>query len=445
MECAPPPASTGLGAVLRLSEVDLAALSPDQRVTALTEVEAAQGWLASIAARVLAAVADDYAGEHGQWEREQVCVAQRVGSWEADRRLTTALALRDHLTRTASALAAGQLSWAHAVILATETTGVPPEITGRIEALVLADSRVVTVPQWRAAIRRHLAAMLPVRAEIEAVLARDRRRLVTWRHDLQPGTGGLSGTFTDDDLATITAALDPLAARTGPEDARTAEQRRADALVDLCAGQVNAGPLPTGRGHRAQLVVHLRDEGAGPVAEVGGQPLAPSVFDRYACEGVLRRVIHDPVDGSVRDLGRTARFPGTHLRDAVLARDRSCTFPGCPRIDLLHVHHLHRWDAEAGPTDQRNLTTLCRRHHRAIHEAGWGAVRTPSGALYWTPPHQRSLAALDPWPSPAGLLDDPEPPWGHVQPASTSPASGRAASPGAPFGRAPTRDEPPPF
>jgi hypothetical protein len=66
------------------------------------------------------------------------------------------------------------------------------------------------------------------------------------------------------------------------------------------------------------------------------------------------------------------------------ARDRHCQFPGCTsrRCDAHHVTH---W-MDGGNTSLDNLTLLCRRHHRAVHERGFSLL--PRGNGTW--------AAVDP-------------------------------------------------
>jgi len=58
-----------------------------------------------------------------------------------------------------------------------------------------------------------------------------------------------------------------------------------------------------------------------------------------------------------------------------------------------------------GPTTLSNLTLLCRRHHRAVHEEGFGVTRRPDGAIEFSLPDGRPLPAT---PAPAATADDPE-------------------------------------
>src|SRR5207249_6395918 len=48
-------------------------------------------------------------------------------------------------------------------------------------------------------------------------------------------------------------------------------------------------------------------------------------------------------------------------------------------------HHIRHW-ARGGPTTLSNLTMLCRRHHRAVHEEGFHVERRSDGELCFRRP-----------------------------------------------------------
>lgn len=92
---------------------------------------------------------------------------------------------------------------------------------------------------------------------------------------------------------------------------------------------------------------------------------------------------HDE-QGNVLDVGRKRRTIPAPLRRALTSRDPSCRFPGC---ELRHTdaHHITHW-AEGGHTRLNNLVSLCRRHHRAVHEEGWTVQLDREGrALFHRP------------------------------------------------------------
>jgi HNH endonuclease len=53
--------------------------------------------------------------------------------------------------------------------------------------------------------------------------------------------------------------------------------------------------------------------------------------------------------------------------DAETLRDGGCRFPGCTHERYVDAHHIEHW-ADGGETKLSNLVTLCRLHHRLVHE-----------------------------------------------------------------------------
>lgn len=160
-----------------------------------------------------------------------------------------------------------------------------------------------------------------------------------------------------------------------------------------------------------QLVEHTRSATAGSpdddaAASSGAPPEPPGVHSAaaevtigantvpipsvttwaLAAGGTWRRLVTDPVSGTILDVGRTHYRPPDALRDLVRARDAHCAHPGCAvpaaRCDLDHVT---AWNI-GGSTSLPNLTSLCQTHHRLKHTPGWSLVRTPAGSLLWTTP-----------------------------------------------------------
>jgi len=71
------------------------------------------------------------------------------------------------------------------------------------------------------------------------------------------GAGRAQGDLTAGCAAALSAVLDALGKKAGPEDTRTAAQRRHDALEDACRRLIAAGPLPARGGQPTQVQVHL--------------------------------------------------------------------------------------------------------------------------------------------------------------------------------------------
>jgi hypothetical protein len=94
------------------------------------------------------------------------------------------------------------------------------------------------------------------------------------------GAGRAQGDLTPGCAAALSAVLDALGKKAGPEDLRTAAQRRHDALEDACRRLIASGMLPGRGGQPTQVQVHLgladlRDTPGGAAAErdwVNGRP-----------------------------------------------------------------------------------------------------------------------------------------------------------------------------
>ncbi len=71
------------------------------------------------------------------------------------------------------------------------------------------------------------------------------------------GAGRVSGDLTPGCTAALSAVLEALGKKAGPEDTRTAAQRRHDALEEACRRLVAAGGLPGRAGQPTQIQLHL--------------------------------------------------------------------------------------------------------------------------------------------------------------------------------------------
>jgi hypothetical protein len=204
---------------------------------------------------------------------------------------------------------------------------------------------------------------------------------------------------------TLMTAIDSVARRCAPGDERTADQRRADAAVQLAVDALRgtgtgtvAGSdttnrdLPREHGMRpsVQVTVALStllglDEQSGELD--GSGPIPATVARRIAADptGTWRRLVTDE-QGRLIDYGRRTYRPPKDLADHVIARDRTCRFPHCNRrAARCDIDHRRDWEC-GGATCAFNLDALCARHHHAKHEARWEPERTSDGDLEWTSP-----------------------------------------------------------
>ncbi|MGI5244415.1 DUF222 domain-containing protein [Dactylosporangium sp. CA-139066] len=205
----------------------------------------------------------------------------------------------------------------------------------------------------------------------------------------------------------LTTALDAFTKAPGPDDERSPDQRRHDALADLINTTLREGRAPVVAGIRPHLALlmpvrryaELHDHG-GDNGSDGGNPPAPvaaTVDDggpavltgygvipdafaaRLSCDAHLQQIWQHPDNGLPLKLGRAYRNTPPALRRALAARDPHCRWPGC-RIpaNWCDSHHLRTWIRDHGNTDVDNLVILCRYHHVSVHERGWGLRYEPA-------------------------------------------------------------------
>jgi hypothetical protein len=191
----------------------------------------------------------------------------------------------------------------------------------------------------------------------------------------------------------------------------TLAQRRADSL-GLLAEAALAADLDRGSaGDRYQVILHVdmptgvaAGEGLPGTVEVdhGAVDVSAETSRRMSCDAsvVAMRL---GTDGAVLDVGRKTRTVPPSIRRVLEARDRSCRFPGCTarRCDAHHVEH---W-IDGGVTSLENLVLLCRRHHRAVHEGGFDAIRHRDGSVTFLRPNGTVLEAAPALPARPGRVD----------------------------------------
>jgi len=69
-------------------------------------------------------------------------------------------------------------------------------------------------------------------------------------------------------------------------------------------------------------------------------------------------------------VGRATRIIPPHIRTALRLRDQAAV-SGCDRPPAwTDGHHIIHWP-DGGLTELDNLVSLCRPHHRRVHEQGW--------------------------------------------------------------------------
>jgi hypothetical protein len=194
-----------------------------------------------------------------------------------------------------------------------------------------------------------------------------------------------------------------VSAETFRYDRATPAARRADALGMLAESFLKHGPEAMSGGERHQIVVHVDAEAlqtrAAGRCELDDGPAVPvETARRLSCDASIVRIVEDE-HGEPLDVGRKTRSIPPALRRALKSRDQGCAFPGCTHKRYVDGHHIHHW-AEGGATKLSNLVSLCRFHHRAVHEGGVIVQRLDDGAWRFVKRSGEALESCAPGHSP---------------------------------------------
>ena len=250
---------------------------------------------------------------------------------------------------------------------------------------------------------------------------------ITFTDDMPDGDNETTGSDAAGQNAAGLDAVGTDAAESGTTESSATESSAvgSDAAESSPAAGAGAGPT-AGRAIRPvtpgkpliQIVMaHSTLIGAddAPAELVGHGPIPAHVAREIAADGVWRRLVTDPLSGTLLDYGRITYTPPAGLADHVRARDLYCRAPGCRRRAAdAELDHLIAW-ADGGTTCEKNLDAFCKHHHKLKHHGKWRIDAHPDGRLTWITPtgHRHTTARHDyrpePPPAPAETAPSPEP------------------------------------
>ncbi len=175
--------------------------------------------------------------------------------------------------------------------------------------------------------------------------------------------------------------------------------RRADALALVAESFLAHGAESLSGGDRLQIVVHvdhetLKERTAGRSEFEDGPGVSAETSRRMACDCSYVKITEDD-NGEPLNVGRKTRSIPPALRRALKSRDKGCVFPGCTHQKYVDGHHVHHW-AEGGETKLSNLVSLCRFHHRLVHEGGVRIDRLDDGAWRFVRPDGEAFVSTSP-------------------------------------------------
>jgi hypothetical protein len=236
-----------------------------------------------------------------------------------------------------------------------------------------------------------------------------KRRLSLYQDD--DGSWIMNGRFTAEQGALISKALDAAQEQLFEEQKQVPEEvareidqnlpvdqvvpyafksRRADALVRVAEGFLAGTKSESSGGDRYLVNIHtdvetLKEDGTGAESEIEERGhVSAETSRRMACDCSVVHW-HDSKEGAPLSVGRKTRSIPPAIRRALKRRDGGCRFPGCSCSRFVDAHHIQHW-VDGGETSMVNLVLLCRRHHRLVHEEGFGLDWGTDGAINFSLP-----------------------------------------------------------
>jgi hypothetical protein len=436
----------GIETLTQLVEIHPYELSPSGRIDYLAALEKQNGWLQSVMQTAFVAIADDQResleyGESGvdDEEREEIAAALRLSPATAQAKMDTARILVNQLPATCAALASGEISVAHATVIARESApllrgGIDRDVVAQIEKSAIANAEFHTPAQVANKIRSAVSRALPAECEESFARAHELRKVSCYPE--RDGMATVIALLSAPDAQSVLIAIErhlqrkdrqaSLSTSTQGSVGRSndlvnspeitnpwrIDNRRADAFVEIINEFLTSDVLDQSATDHADLTKRniskqkqIKNLSKKPVtinvtidlptllnmAENPGQlsgygPIPASLARELAADGNWKRFITDPTSGELLDLGRKSYRPSQFLVDFLIARDRTCRFPGCRYpAHRSDIDHVTPWD-EGGETTPENLGSLCRRHHRLKTHGGWKVTSSSDGSCEWISP-----------------------------------------------------------
>ena len=298
-----------------LADCDAGSLGTAAQAGALIGLEAAEAQHTAARARILAAFtaqqgyeADGYYGP-GSWLRAITRVTRGAAAAAAGwaRRLAAHPVI-------AAALAQGQIPVSLARLICDWTDKLPEDLRADADGILLA-AVLGGADQHDLA---RLAREMLDRAQTSPDSGEDGfEERALWLGTTFGGAGRLHADLTPACAAALTVVLEALGQKAGPEDTRTAAQRRHDAIEEACRRLISGQLIPGRDGQPPHLTVHidlndLRRQPGGSVLERSWTPamaaagpgsvyLTGPAAEAAACDAVLTPMVTGQIDWAVLD------------------------------------------------------------------------------------------------------------------------------------------------
>jgi Domain of unknown function (DUF222) len=240
-------------------------------------------------------------GSTAAWLRTRL----RLGTDAAASSVRTARALfRGPLAATAEALIGGELSVAHARVLAHGTKDLPDQLTVEAEPVLVEAACRLDPPRLRRVVGHLCLVADPEAADRHTQVRHARRGL--WLAPTLDGLVAVDGLLEPEAGQCLLTALEPLARPADAQDSRSGSQRNADALAELARRALEGGRLPQMGGVRPQVTVTVDLDSLLGQRAVGGEVGWVGPLDPPALGGAPTQPL---------EVGRTSRVVGGRSAD----------------------------------------------------------------------------------------------------------------------------------
>lgn len=372
----------GPALITALRELRAMPMTEELAVRCVVLWERCEAWMA--AQKMVMLGEADRVGAERPLLAEEIAACTHTSLTSAMGQLALTHRVGESLALAWEALERGDLTLSHVKALARALDHFPARVARRVdEALV----PVAIARSWTPASLARAARRAAIEADPDG--AADRAEAAKAESDVRlfPDNNDMAGLLAQGDAATmslIKAAIDRDAAQLQRDgDDRPIGLRRVTALANAVLGKRTAErPLV-----RALLTIDLTTylgltNRPGELSGYG--PITAELARQLADNADLRRLITDPVKGTVVDVGRRSYRPTKLIRRIVEAVHPTCTFPGCNR-PAINCDDDHRQDwRDGGRTSTTNIGPLCRRHHNLKTRRLWRVDVNPDGSETWT-------------------------------------------------------------
>jgi len=164
--------------------------------------------------------------------------------------------------------------------------------------------------------------------------------------------------------------------------------RQADAMVSMASAFL-AGDAGGSCNTADDYLVTIHVDQSALATGKGRSSLPIESVKRLCCDGHAV-VIGEGENGEPLNIGRKTRIVPRAIKRALMARDKSCAFPGCHHKRFVDAHHVQHWSA-GGETSLENLMLLCSQHHKLVHEGGFAIERDYQDRWFFRRPDGRAV------------------------------------------------------